>query len=134
MEQIIEEETIDNTIPSFAWKHGDFLNEYSKNVEDYLTYLQNESQFVDVDLMCKVLHESGKSAFETCFPDREKSPHAKSWWTTELSQLEKVLSTHFNKWKESEFPRDDDDVFFNRYRMVRKNFRRAVKNAQNKKI
>ena len=135
MAQIMENEsTNDPTIPSFAWKQGDFIIEYSKNVEERLSSLQTDGQTVGVDVMCAVLHESAKSAFDKCYPERTRSPHAKPWWTEELSQLKQSLSLHFNNWRDAHFPRDIDNVIFNRFCMARKNFRQAVKKAQNKKI
>jgi hypothetical protein len=70
MNQIIEEEASDPTVPSFVWKNGDFIPEYSRNVDGHLSQLQNEGRAIGIDLMCKVLHESARSAFETCFPEK----------------------------------------------------------------
>ena len=80
------------------------------------------------------MHESSKSAFETCFPERKLCPQSRPWWTAELSQLKQTLATHFNNWKNENFPRDEDNVFWNRFKVARKSFRKGVKNAQNKKI
>ena len=44
------------------------------------------------------------------------------------------MSTHFNNWKLANFPKDDDNTLFNRYKLARTNFRKAVKAAQNKLI
>ena len=121
-------------IPSFAWKEASFVQEYSRLVDDALTVLSNGGHQVDVDMMCVILHQSGQQAFQECFPDRELNPHSKSWWTPELSEHKLSLATHFNEWKQQNFPRDSENVFFNRYVLARKTFRKAVKNAQNKKI
>ena len=131
---VMSESSNDPTIPSFAWKDAQFTVQYSNNVDSALNLMQAEDQAVDLNLMCKILHESAKLAFDTCFPDRETSPHAKPWWTEELSELKRVLHSHFNKWRDAHFPRDADSVMFNRFRLARKNFRQAVKNAQNTKI
>ena len=129
--QIISDESADPTVPSFAWKDAGFILEYSRIVEDHLNL--TDGQGVDVNQMCEILHESARSAFEICFPEKERSPRAKSWWNEELSQLKQSLSFHFNNWRDANFPRDDN-VLFGRFCMARKNFRQAVKKAQNRKI
>ena len=134
MKQIMEEDLIDSGVPSFAWKYNEFITEYSNNVDAALTQLLHENQEVDVNKMCAVMHESGKSAFKTCFPERKLCPQSRPWWTAELSHLKQTLATHFNNWKNEHFPRDEDNVFWNRFKVARKSFRKAVKNAQNKKI
>ena len=134
MSQIMEEEASNVSVPSFAWQNTDFVQEYSDKIEHDLTQLSDTGQAVDIDMMCTILHESSRYAFNICFPDRELSPYARSWWTPELSHLKMSLTTHFNNWKEQNFPRDNDNVLFNRFVLARKMFRKAVKHAQNKKI
>ena len=134
MSQIMEEEASDVSIPSFAWKNTDFVKEYSDKIELNLTQLSEAGQVVNIDTMSTILHESSIYAFSKCFPDRQRSPYARPWWTPELSRLRLSLTTHFNNWKEQNFPRNHDNVLFNRFAIARKMFRKAVKNAQNKKI
>ena len=134
MKQMMKEDAEDASVPPFAWKDATFTQEYSRLVEDELTRVYNGGHHVDVDMMCAILHQSSQHAFQECFPDRELSPHSRSWWTPELTQHKHSLATHFNNWKQQNFPRDDGNVFFNRYVLARKTFRKAVKNAQNKKI
>ena len=132
--QIMEEEAPDMSVPSYAWRNAQFIQEYSDKIEHELTQLSGAGQMTDINMMCTILHESSRYAFSKSFPDRELSPYARSWWTPELSQLKQSLSTHFNNWKEQNFPRDNHNVLFNRYVFARKTFRKAIKNAQNKKI
>ena len=129
----MEEEASNVCVPSFAWQNTDFVQEYSDKIEHDLTQLSDAGQAVDIDMMCTILHESSRYAFNKCFPDRELSPYARSWWTPELSHLKMSLTTHFNNWKEQNFPRDNNNVLFNRFVLARKMFRKAVKHAQNKK-
>ena len=44
------------------------------------------------------------------------------------------LSFHFREWKEIGFLKATDYIEYNRYILARKNFRKAVKSAQNKKL
>ena len=44
------------------------------------------------------------------------------------------LSTHFKIWKEHGFPRNEQNIYYNRYFLARKNFRKVVKKSQNKNI
>ena len=134
MSQILEEEASNISVPSFAWKNTEFVQDYSDKIEHELTRLVGEGQMVNIDVICSILHESSRGAFSKCFPKRELNPYARSWWTPELSQSKLSLTTHFNNWKSQNFPRDEDNVFFNRYILARKTFRKGVKDAQNKKI
>ena len=82
--------------------------------------------------VCKNLVRSATSAYKTCFP--EGSAHTsfyKTWWTQELSELKQI---HFKIWKEHDFPRNEQNIYHNRYFVARKNFRKAVKKSQNTKI
>ena len=76
--------------------------------------------------------ESASNAYKTCYENR--STFAKKWWTPELSLSKSILSIHFRQWKESGFPKENNDIYYMRYLLARKNFRQAVKNAQNKSL
>ena len=68
------------------------------------------------------------------FNERVHISFSSPWWTPELTRCKNILSFHFNKWRENNFSKDENCVAFNRYQIPRKNFRRAVKEAQNKKL
>ena len=131
LQEAIKEAVRELVVPPFAWKDDNFTNEYSRLVD---LNMINVGPNGDLNTICSLLHQCSLDAFKTCFPEKQKSPHSRPWWTAELSQYKQALSTHFNIWKEQGFPRDVDNVYFNRYLLARKHFRKAVKKAQNKKI
>ena len=118
-----------NYIPKNAWSKPDFIKIYQNNLANRL----NADTINDMTI--KSLHntilESASSAFKETQQMKRKTPFSKSWWTPELSRCKKILSTHFNGWRDEGFPREPNNLSFNRYQLARKNFRKAVKAAQN---
>ena len=74
------------------------------------------------------------TAYSICFPEKKSPSFSKPWWNQETNNAKELLSAHFNAWKENGFSKENEDVFYNRYILARKNFRKTIKNAQNKKI
>ena len=122
-------------VPKFAWADSNFQQQYQHELslrlqgDECIFNLETEPLKIN-----NILLDSAKAAFATVFPERNHQPFSKTWWTPELSRSKKILSTHFNNWKQAKFPKDDDNIHFNRYKFARTNFRKAVKAAQNKEI
>ena len=134
IEQIVKEESKEIVIPSFAWKDDNFICEYNNESHKQLTELFNTDCNPSAEDICAKLHNSSDVAFKVCFPEKTRNRHSKSWWSTELSNLKNILTVHFKTWKEYGFPKDELNVYYNRYLLARKNFRKGVKLAQNKKV
>ena len=134
IEQIIKNDADEIVIPSFAWKDNDFICEYNNEAQNQFNELFSTDPDPSIDSICTILHSSSDVAYKKCFPEKTRNPHSKLWWTNELSNLKSILSLHFKTWKECGFPKDDQNVYYNRYLLARKNFRKGVKRAQNKKV
>ena len=130
LDDIIQEDLQEFIVPKYAWKDMNFKQEYGLAVEQGSHKIVPNTTPKEV---CNILLKAGLLAFNKCFSD-EKKKFSKEWWTPELTNLKESLSIHFNAWKMNGFPRNEDDVNFNRYRLARKNFRKAIKFAQNKKV
>ena len=128
--------TKENTIPNHIWKNEDFLQLYNTNLSHSLNDHKFNPENIDGDLQClyELINESAKNAYKSYQLSHPKAKVSKPWWTPQLSQYKMTLSFHFNKWKSTGFDKTENNIFYNRYLMARKNFRNAVKNAQNKRI
>ena len=133
---IVNKEYPNNNIPKYAWKDDNFLNTYNNEVSDRLDKIQIND--INIESSCnminEILCESANKAFNICFSTRKKCSFSKKWWTPEISRTKQILSTHFNLWKEDGFPKTPESISHNRFMMSRKNFRKAIKNAQNETI
>ncbi len=122
-------------VPKFAWADTNFQQQYQEELSRRLCSSENEYSMESEPLKInKILIDSAQAAFSIVFPERQHEYYSKQWWTPELSRSKKLLSTHFNIWKRANFPKEDDNVIFNRYKLARTNFRKAVKAAQNKLV
>ena len=130
LQNVVRTELQQFVVPKYAWKDENFKQEYSITVQQNSHKLTMDAPPKTV---CKILIDAATSAYRKCFPEEEKK-FGKGWWTPHLSQLKGILSTHFNIWKSHGFPRGEGNVHFNRYILARKNFRKGVKFAQNKKV
>ena len=74
------------------------------------------------------------SALRKRYSNSNSSYYSRSRWTPELNRCKDNLSFHFREWKEIGFRKATDCIEYNRYIIARKNFRKAVKSAQNKKL
>ena len=139
---VIDEICNDNSFPSipkFAWKDITFQQNYQHELSIRLEAEpeQNRDNYdleAEAKSMNQILLDSAVAAFATTFPERKQQHFAKEWWTPELTNCKSILSTHFNEWKAANFSKDENNVFFNRYKLARTNFRKAVKAAQNKVV
>jgi hypothetical protein len=118
-----------------VWTDATFLYNYDAAVAAKLADEDIETSNLEHDLqkVCKILHTSAVEAYEISKAAQQPCSHSKNWWTPELTNLKKVLSAHFNVWKSCGFPRDNG-VPHSRFLLARKNFRKAVKKCQNKKV
>ena len=122
-------------VPKFAWADTNFQQQYQEELSSRLCSGENEYSMETEPLKInKILIDSVQAAFSIVFPERQHGHYSKQWWTPELSRSKKLLSTHFSIWKQANFPKEDDNVVFNRYKLARTNFRKAVKAAQNKLV
>ena len=126
------------SVPKYAWKDPNFQNKYRIEVVDRIESsaggLKNMGTDAKIEGLHEILLQSGLAAFKSTFPDNKTAPFAKKWWTPQLTISKKVMTTHFNAWRDRGFPKDIDDVYYNRFVLARKNFRCAVKSAQNRMI
>ena len=137
LDYIVKEETRNHILPKFVWKEDSFIKEFQYVLSNKLNNvdLNDPDDVVNLNLICKHLTESASSAYQTCFPQQNlHNRYTKPWWTPELTRLKEVLSTHFKAWKNQGFPKDINNIYHNRYLLARKNFRKAVKYSQNKKV
>ena len=126
---IIEEEITKhgNFIPKSCWKKPDFIDSYRRRFSSKM----NSCTDISPDILHDMLLNSAREAYEATAGTPNRS-FSKSWWTPELTTCKGILSQHFNLWRDEGFPRDAENLSFNRYRLARKNFRKAIKAAQNK--
>ena len=123
-------------IPKFAWTDPKFIENYQHEVNTRLSEERTagETTELQVNSINKILVDSSNAAFITTFPERKAHPHSKEWWNPEVSRAKSILSTHFNTWRDASFPKEEDNVVFNRYKLARTNFRKAIKSAQNRLV
>ena len=138
LSSIIKDET-STIVSKSAWKNPEFQTNYKAEIEHNLE--QNSSAIESctdtiekILLVQDIMSASSLSAFYTTYRNKSAPAFHKEWWTPQLTASKRILATHFNAWRDHGFPKEADDVFFNRYRLARKNFRCAVKAAQNKMI
>ena len=133
--QILKKDCKNIVPPRSVWKDATFLVNYDAVVAAKLADEEIETTNLEHDLqkVCKILHTSAVEAYEISKSHQQQHSHSKNWWTPELTNLKRVLSTHFNTWKRCGFPRDNG-VEHCCFLLARKNFRKAVKKCQNKKV
>ena len=133
---IVNKEYPNNNIPKYAWKDDNFLSTYNNEVSDRLDKIQINDMNIEssCNMINDILGESANKAFDICYSTRKKCSFSKKWWTPEVSRTKQILSTHFKLWKEDGFPKTPESLSYNRFMMSRKNFRKAIKNAQNETI
>ena len=136
LSSIINNET-SNIVPKSVWKNPDFQSNYRTEVglriEEMIIDSCSDPEKLILNVQ-EIMFASGLAAFKATYHGKSAPPFSKEWWTPQLTASKKILATHFNVWRDQGFPKDTDNVFFNRYTLARKNFRCAVKAAQNKMI
>ncbi len=138
LSSIIKDET-SNIIPKGVWKNPDFQNNYRGEISHRFEESAREiDACANVErkilLIQDIMLASSIAAYHTTYQEKSAPPYSKDWWTPQLTTNKRILTTHFNAWRDQGFPKETDNLFFNRYRLARKNFRCAVKAAQNKII
>ena len=122
-------------IPNYMWKNSEFINLYKKHLLDSFEDTTSINTIQErIDYLHKSLKNSALNAYAQL--KKENTFHffkAKSWWTSELSEKQKSLRTFFNIWRDQGFPKDENNVTYNRYRFARKIFRNLVKKNQNQR-
>ncbi len=128
---IIRQEVPKSNIPSRYWKNDNFRTNYYQAVEKNAIRLSQEDVSDESTLQVfQVLQDSATEAAEMTFDSNRKS-FSRKWWSPELTKAKRILSFHFNTWKDAGFPKDEGEIHC-RYLLARKNFRKQVKYAQNK--
>ena len=117
-----------NFIPKSCWKKPEFIATYQSLFSSKINSYEHD---ISPDILHDIMLESASAAYEAT-ANTQNRPFSKSWWTAELTTCKNVLSRHFNIWRDEGFPRDSENLSFNRYHLARKNFRKAIKAAQNK--
>ncbi|XP_065645264.1 uncharacterized protein LOC136075756 [Hydra vulgaris] len=124
------------SIPNYAWNNNNFLQLYNNclNINFNRHNFTNENYDEELIKVYTVITKSASEALSQYLFGKKPSLHSKSWWTPELSRSKDILSFYFKKWRENGFLKDLNSQIFIRYRMARKSFRNAIKNAQNKNL
>ncbi|XP_065643004.1 uncharacterized protein LOC136074597 [Hydra vulgaris] len=125
----------DISIPRYLWNNLDFINLYKDHLNTSYNNLNLIGNFEnELDQIYTTITNSGAWALREHLKSKKRSDYSKSWWTPELTRSKKILSHYFQKWRETGFVKDSTSSIFNRYLFARKNFRKAVKAAQNNKL
>ena len=118
-------------IPNYMWKNSLFLNLYKSKVQDKINYLNkstdNDKRIRDIFVLLRQCASEAMSEVNT----NHHKVQPKRWWNKELSKSRDKLQRMFNVWRGVGFPRDPDNVSYNRYLFARKLFRTQVKKAKN---
>ena len=119
--------------PPYVWKKAesiiDLYNEEVSLAFNNRSFTDNETE---LDWLHDQLIKCTTNAFNKCYPNQSNRRFSKPWWSEELTQYKRILNYNFNLWKFDDFTRDPNSINYNRYQLARKNFRKAVKHAQNK--
>ena len=128
--------TNDSSIPNYAWKDNHFLQLYNERLTEAFTNHKFLAENLETQLLetYDLIVDCATSAYNSRYHNNNRSAASKSWWTPELSRCKNILSFHFQQWSATDFLKDQNCIAYNRYQMARKNFRNAVKSAQNKKL
>ena len=120
------------SIPNFMWKNTLFLNLYKSKIIDKLKQQQNITENNDKRLknLFVMLKQCASEAMSEINTNRHKI-RTKPWWNRELSKSRDNLHRMFNIWRDAGFPRDPNNMHYNRYLFSRKAFRNHVKREKN---
>ena len=110
-----------------------FIKNYQSHINT--TFQDTELNKNDMDNETEHLYTILKSCASAAYHQTKQSTkydfQPKIWWTDELSKYKKNLSFFYNSWKEDGFSYHSENVHYNRYKLARKTFSKAVKTAQN---
>ncbi|XP_065643112.1 uncharacterized protein LOC136074699 [Hydra vulgaris] len=121
------------SIPNYAWNNQRFIQLYNDFVNNNIKSLSLTNNNYDKELIkiYNLITKSASEALRQHLSEKKHSLYSKFWWTPELNRSKKVLTFHFKKWRDTGFVKDLSSHIFNQYLIARKNFRNAVKKAQN---
>ena len=128
----VVEELLPRKLQKWVWNDASFIEKYQSLLDEALSDINtvpDAHEELNVIKNMETLVNAAFSAAEMVFPESRKK-YSKSWWTPELTQEKQRLSTHFNIWRDNNFPKDGG-VIHSRYLLARKAFRKMVKKAQN---
>ena len=131
--QSIDDDKDTDFVPNFIWKNKKFLDLYNKKVSSLIL----DDHTPDIDKKIDNLHLNLiKAAKESYHELNQKFHHiqTKPWWNSDLTKSRKILQTMFNEWRDKGFPKDVNNVEFNRYCFARKTFRQLVKSSKNQLV
>ena len=118
-------------VPKFMWKNSLFTNKYKEKVKEHLTNYSSKDLSIDDELtnFYEILKNSARESLIELEQNHHKiSP--KRWWNSNLTKAKKLVQQMFNAWKIEGFPRDGDNVSYNRFKLARKSFRQHVRTAK----
>ena len=123
--------TVTKRVPNYIWKNELFIGKYKEKISNHFNHVNDTNRSIDMEI--DNLHENLKEfAFES-YNEIEQNHHKiepKSWWNSNLTDSRKQLQIMFNIWKSENFPRDLNNISYNRYKFARKRFRQLVRKAK----
>ena len=121
-----------NHIPNYLWKNDRFLSIYKEKVTSSIQLLDPNIGNLETDLQNfnSLLLRCASESYSQFSKGHFRFP-TKKWWNQDLTRARSTLSQMFNIWRDKKFPRDPDDVSFQRYLFARKRFRTLVKRYKN---
>ncbi|XP_065663972.1 uncharacterized protein LOC136085931 [Hydra vulgaris] len=124
-----------NYIPKYAWNNEKFINIYNHNLCVAFNYYTFNEEEIEQELKqtCEKIQNAALLAVKQCFK-QQICKYSKSWWTTDLKKCKENLSFNYKQWQKSNYNKTQECIEYKRYIFSRKNFRKAVKAAHNKKI
>ncbi|XP_065652778.1 uncharacterized protein LOC136080098 [Hydra vulgaris] len=125
-----------DSVPKHAWKNEKFIDFYNHNLSiafSNYTFIDEKIE-AEIKITCSKIKNAALLAVKQCFGQQVTCKYSKSWWTSELKRCKDNLSFHYKQWQKSDYNKSVECVVYKRYIYSRKNFRKAVKAAHNKKI
>ena len=127
-----------NHVPNVLWKNKIFLKLYQNELNDILQEKTSHKLNVnaDINFLNQSLLTAAKSA-QNKFNNQNHTARYKKrkhWWNDDLSHHKNILAEAFKTWRVSQFDRSEHNISYARYKLARKNFRNAIKLAQNRKL
>ncbi|XP_065679036.1 uncharacterized protein LOC136093738 [Hydra vulgaris] len=125
-----------NSIPKHAWNNERFIDFYNLNLSKAFTSYAFKEDKIEEEIQktCLYIKNAALLAVKQCFGQKEFYKYSKPWWTPELKKIKDNLSFHFRQWQKSGYNKSTECISYKRFIYSRKNFRKAVKAAHNKKI
>ncbi|XP_065662551.1 uncharacterized protein LOC136085190 [Hydra vulgaris] len=125
-----------DSVPKHAWKNEKFIDFYNHNLSiafSNYTFIDEKIE-AEIKTTCSKIKNAALLAVKQCFGQQVTCKYSKPWWTPELKRCKDNLSFHYKQWQKYDYNKSVECVVYKRYIYSRKNFRKAVKAAHNKKI